>query len=218
MKDFRYNLQQKVLNTPLLYWLVILICLGGTLYGFYWYKYQLAQTPYIFWIFTPDCPEAVFFFLIWVGLRAAKWRNETFKVIAVTALIKFGIWTVSVIGLFWIDRHIYYWENVMLFASHVGMLVLGIVFAARLKITGRGFLITAGWMILSDFVDYYFKVYPWLPDPDRLGVIRMGTFILTGLIILWMFKQYLAYRNTVSLPDGGTAVSGGGTAKSAHRK
>lgn len=216
MKDFRYKLQQKVLNSPLLFWLVTLVCLGGTLYGFYWYKYQLAQTPHIFWIFTPDCPEAVFFFLIWVGLWKARLWNETFKVIAVTALLKFGIWTVSVIGLFWIDRHIFYWDNIMLFTSHVGMLILGLTFAARLKITGRGFLVTAGWMILSDFVDYYFKVYPWLPDPERLGVIRMGTFILTGLIIVWMFKQYLNYRNTLSLPKA--EMVGVGSGKSAQKK
>ena len=194
MKDKLYALQQKVLHVPLLYWLVVLICLGGTVYGFFWYKEQLAQTPLLFWIFTPDCPGAVFLFLIWLILRRMHWPEETFRVITVTALIKYGIWTVSVIGLFWIDRHLFYWDNIMLFSSHAGMLLLGIVFAQRMKITGRGFAITSIWLIINDIADYVFNVHPWLPDNARLEEIRTGTFILTVLLVGWMLISYLRYR------------------------
>lgn len=181
-----YDLQQKVMKTPWFYWLVNVIVFGAVIYGFFWYKNQLSQTPLIFWLFTPDCPGAAFLFLIWVVLEAYKLPSETFKVIAVTALIKYGIWTVSVIGLLWFEHGIRYWQNVMLFVSHAGMILLGVTFAAKMKISRRGLIITSGWLILNDFVDYYFQVYPWLPDPSRLEEIRLGTFILTGLIILWM--------------------------------
>lgn len=196
MTNKLYQLQQKVLNTPWFFWTVMLINLGGVVYGFFWYKVQLSQTPLIFWMFTPDCPGAVFLFLIWVFLWAKNLPNETFRVIAITALIKYGIWTVSVIGLLWIEWGVHYWENVMLFVSHVGMLVLGVVFAAQMRITRKGFILTSGWLILNDFVDYYFNVYPRLPDYRRLPEIRIGTFVLTGLIIIGM---YLVYRKQVAL-------------------
>lgn len=193
MSERIYRLQQKVLQTPWFYWAVNLICFGGVVYGFFWYKDQLSQTPLLFWLFTPDCPGAAFLFLIWIVLRRLRVPDETFRVIAITALIKYGIWTVSVIGLLWIEWGVHYWENVMLFVSHAGMIILGIVFASRMKISSQAFWLTSTWLIVNDFVDYYFKVYPRLPDPGRLPEIRLGTFILTGLMILWMAGRY--YHN-----------------------
>jgi uncharacterized membrane protein YpjA len=184
-----YKLQQKVLQTPWFYWLVNGVILGGVIYGFFWYKDQLSITPLQFWIFTPDCPGAAFLFLIWIVLRRLRLPDETFRVVAVTALIKYGIWTVSVLGLFWIDHGVMYWENIMLFVSHIGMLVLGLVFSAQMKISVRAYYITWIWLILNDFVDYYFKVHPWLPDDGRLMEIQIGTFILTGLLIIWMYVR-----------------------------
>lgn len=185
-----YKLQQKVLQTPWFYWLVNGIVFGGVVYGFFWYKEQLSVTPLQFWIFTPDCPGAALLFLIWIALRRLHAPDETFRVVAMTALIKYGIWTVSVLGLFWVEHGLMYWENVLLFVSHVGMLILGLVFSSQMKISGKALYITSIWLILNDFVDYYFKVYPWLPDDGRLEEIRLGTFILTGLIIIWMFVRH----------------------------
>ncbi|MCK4260689.1 MAG: DUF1405 domain-containing protein [Halanaerobiales bacterium] len=188
-----YKLQQKIMTTPWFYWLVMGISLIGSIYGFYWYKYQLAVTPFKFWFFTPDCPRAVFFFLIWVFLVAKNLPSNTFRVIVVADLIKYGIWTTSVIGLFWFDRELYYFQHIMLFTSHFGMLVLGVVFATRMKISRRGFWIASIWLFVNDFVDYYFGVFPWLPDGRRLPEVRFGTFLLTGFIIIWMFVVY--YRS-----------------------
>lgn len=190
-----YRLQQFVVNNRWIYALVLIINLAGAVYGFYWYRNQLAVTPLQFWIFTPDCPGAVFLFLIWALLIALKLPNEGFRVIAITALIKYGIWTVSVIGLLWIEHGINNLENVMLFVSHIGMLIQGVVFAAKMKLSKYAFWFTAFWLLLNDFVDYYFKVHPWLPDYNRLPEIRVGTFILTSFMIIWMF--YI-YRKTVS--------------------
>lgn len=190
-----YTLQQRVLKTPWLYWLVNGIVFSAVIYGFFWYKEQLSVTPLQFWIFTPDCPGAAFLFLIWIALIRFDIPDETFRVVAMTALIKYGIWTVSVIGLFWIDHGFLYWENALLFVSHIGMLVLGVVFSSRMKISRRAFYITSVWLILNDFADYYFKVHPWLPDDGRLTEIRLGTLVLTALIIVWM---YVRHRRTVA--------------------
>ena len=190
-----YRLQQIILNYRWLYALILITNLAGVIYGFYWYKDQLSITPLKFWIFTPDCPGAAFLFLIWALLVALKLPNKGFRVVAVTALIKYGIWTVSVIGLLWIEHGINYWENVILFVSHFGMIIEGIVFAAKMKVSKYAFWLTSIWLLLNDFIDYYFKVHPWLPDYNRLSEIRVGTFILSSIVIIWMFYVYRRAMN-----------------------
>lgn len=62
MKWFQYLLGQK----PIIF-IMILINFFGTVYGYYWYRYQLADTPAHFYIFVPDSPTASLFFLIVVA-------------------------------------------------------------------------------------------------------------------------------------------------------
>ncbi len=201
--DILYRIQRTVVSNSFLFYLVVIINLIGVVYGFFWYRTQLSMTPVYFWIFTPDCPGAALLFVIWILLVARKKPHEIFKVIAITALIKYGIWTVSVIGLLWIEHGIHYWENVLLFVSHIGMMVEGVVFAVRMKISRHALWITSLWLVLNDFVDYYFKVHPWLPDSQRLPEIRVGTFILSGLVIVWMVWINLRTRDTKVCEDTG---------------
>lgn len=183
-----YKVQKKVIHNQFLYWIVALTNLGGGLFGYVWYQNQLQATPWIFWPLTPDCPNAAIIFLIWF-LLPRRDEYHTFRLIAVTGLIKYGIWTVSVIGLYWIDHSNFRLDQIILFISHVGMLIEGIVFTRGMKINKKGLIFTTIWLILNDFIDYYFNVYPWLPDYDRFQEIRLGTFVLTGLIIVWLFSR-----------------------------
>lgn len=41
--------------------LLLAINLFGTVYGYYWYRYQLAETPAKFLLFVPDSPTASLF-------------------------------------------------------------------------------------------------------------------------------------------------------------
>ena len=191
-------MQQHILATPVYFWTIITVSTAGVLYGFFWYQSQLATKPIYLWLFIPDCPGAVLFFLIWILLVKLKKPAETFRVIAVTALIKYGIWTVVVIGLHWIDNGLHYWENLMLFISHWGMLILGIVFSAKMKVSWQALLITTAWLIVNDFSDYYLLLHPNLPDESRFLEICIGTLVLSGVIILWMVKRY---RQTLSLAE-----------------
>ncbi len=45
-------------------WILLTINVFGTLYGYYWYAYQLASTPPIFIPFVPDSPTEVCFFVL----------------------------------------------------------------------------------------------------------------------------------------------------------
>ncbi|EPR28178.1 putative membrane spanning protein [Geobacillus sp. WSUCF1] len=43
-------------------WLLLFVNAAGTIYGYYWYRYQLADTPPVFLPFVPDSPTASLFF------------------------------------------------------------------------------------------------------------------------------------------------------------
>lgn len=73
---------------------LLIINLGGTIYGYIWYEPQLRDTPYIYWLFVPDSPTASFFFTIVLGLWLANKRSPLFETLAFITLIKYGVWAV----------------------------------------------------------------------------------------------------------------------------
>ena len=48
----------------------------GTIWGFFWYKDQLSQTPWYFWPLTPDCPltSLCFLLFLWWVREGKRWR------------------------------------------------------------------------------------------------------------------------------------------------
>lgn len=52
-----------ILGNKSFFRLLLIINLLGTLYGYYWYKWQLVQTPLHFLPFVPDSPTASLFFV-----------------------------------------------------------------------------------------------------------------------------------------------------------
>lgn len=44
--------------------LLLIINIVGTIYGYYWYGWQLKETPAIFLPFVPDSPTASLFFVL----------------------------------------------------------------------------------------------------------------------------------------------------------
>ena len=57
-------------NTSIIFnYRLLIINFFGTIYGYYWYKWQLAVTEPIFYIFVPDSPTASLFFV----LRLSRW-------------------------------------------------------------------------------------------------------------------------------------------------
>src|SRR5699024_9691920 len=61
-----YFMFQYILADKRFIFILFIINLLGTIYGFYWYEYQLANTPTIFLIFVPDSPMASMFFTLFL--------------------------------------------------------------------------------------------------------------------------------------------------------
>ena len=77
--------------------LLFVINLLGTLYGYYWYRYQLAQTPLPYLPFVPDSPTASLFFTIVLWLYLRRRNNPYIEAFAAVTLFKYGIWAVAAI-------------------------------------------------------------------------------------------------------------------------
>ncbi len=70
---------------------LLIINLLGTIYGYYWYGWQLAITEPIFYIFVPDSPTAVYSFVLCclLGLWGKSW--PLMEVLALVTLVKYGL-------------------------------------------------------------------------------------------------------------------------------
>ena len=68
-------------------WLLLLVNIAGTIYGYDWYGWQLAETPTIFLPFVPDSPTASLFF-VFVLIALLLRRNLPFvEALAIVTLI-----------------------------------------------------------------------------------------------------------------------------------
>ncbi|RXZ80236.1 DUF1405 domain-containing protein [Paenibacillaceae bacterium] len=200
-----------LLNRPFL-WLLFIINLLGTGYGYIWYGNQLIDTvsEHPLWriVFVPDSPTASLFFTvallyllfpprraqskIGAGLRAI------IEALAVVTSIKYGIWAVAMIFAGAWKGNPLHWQDWMLVASHLGMAVEALLFV-RFFTFGRIALIAAtGWLLLNDTMDYQLGLFPRLPRVlhDDLKAIELFTYSLSLFSMLLSWLMLLKGRRT----------------------
>jgi uncharacterized membrane protein YpjA len=193
MKIFQYALGQR----PFLI-ILTLINFLGTAYGYYWYRYQLADTPAQFYLFVPDSPTASLFFLIvLVGFL----MNRNFPLIealAIVTLFKYGIWAVIMNILVLIVNGSLPWESYMLIASHFGMAVQGLLYAPYYRFKTWHLVIAAVWTFHNDVIDYVYEMMPrYSVIMDYINHIGYFTFwlsLISVLIAYYLVIDKRAYR------------------------
>ncbi|WP_028544278.1 DUF1405 domain-containing protein [Paenibacillus taiwanensis] len=192
-------------------WTLFLTNLAGTIYGYYWYKYQLVDTWDNFpkWqiVFVPDSPTASLFFslallfLLFPITKPKKWLSAARVVIealAVVTSIKYGVWACAMIlaGAYQGDPMI--WQDWMLIGSHLAMAIEAVLFVRLFRFAGISLSVAAAWTWLNDYVDYKYGVYPYLPQAlwDDVSTVSTFTIVLTGMSVLtagvacyYRFKQ-----------------------------
>jgi uncharacterized membrane protein YpjA len=197
-----------LLSRPFL-WLLFVINLGGTIYGYMWYENQLIDTlnHHPLWqvIFVPDSPTASLFFTLALlyflfPLRnpsaLAKISRSFIEALAVVCSVKYGIWAVSMIvwgaGL----GSELNWQHYMLMASHLGMAFEALLFFRFMKAGVPALVIATGWLLLNDTVDYTYGIFPYLADQlyDHLSAVRAFTYTLSlvsfvAAMLVWRFRK-----------------------------
>ncbi|MDM5333347.1 DUF1405 domain-containing protein [Ureibacillus composti] len=140
--------------------LLLIINFLGTIYGYYWYGWQLAVTEPQFLIFVPDSPTASLFFTIAIlGWLFGK-NFKLIEALALITLIKYGIWAV-VMNL---------WTIVesgpigplgwMLVVSHFLMAVQAVLYIFNYRFTYVHVTIAAIWTLHNDVIDYVYGQMP----------------------------------------------------------
>jgi len=174
-------------ENPRWYVPLIVVNLGGALYGFSWYAQQLAASPPVLWPVIPDSPLAVLSFgILLLSLRAGRpW--PLLLAYALLSSAKYGLWTVFVIGQHFFVGRVYDFENVHLILSHGGMFVQALLFARYWR-PGRVYVLLGGaWFLFNDFMDYVVGTHPTLPSPELLPYVAAFSVVTTLAFTMSLF-------------------------------
>jgi uncharacterized membrane protein YpjA len=179
---------------------LLLVNIFGTIYGYYWYGYQLAETPAIFLAFVPDSPTATLFFsFVLIGFILNK-NFGLMEALAIVTLFKYGLWAVMMNILTLMTTGSLPWEGYMLIASHLGMAIQGILYSPFYRIKTWHLIVAGIWTIHNDIIDYVFEMMPSYHDlMTYMNAIGYFTFWLSILSIFvgWYFG-YRKKRFTLS--------------------
>lgn len=190
-------------------WLLFLVNLAGTIYGYIWYEGQLIDTlnHHPLWqiVFVPDSPTASLFFTIALlyllfppnkPYRLVRIGRSIIEALAVVCSVKYGIWAVAMIAAGAWQGDNLHWQHYMLMASHLGMAFEALLFFRFMKACAVSLLVAACWLLLNDTVDYTFGVFPYLADElkDDLTAVRAFTYALSffslgASLLVWRFRK-----------------------------
>lgn len=178
-----YFLQQK--------WVLILLLVVnffGTIYGFYWYRDQLADTPVYYWPFVPDSPTASLFFVFVLFLMLINKRMPLIEAFAAVTLVKYGLWAVGMnIGGI-IVSGVYQVEHLMLIVSHFAMAVEALLFMRFYTFRPFHLLLIALWTLHNDVIDYVLGMLPRYSVLEAYyPMIGYLTFWLSVIILVWFY-------------------------------
>lgn len=141
-------------------WLLLIVNILGTVYGYYWYMWQLELTDPIFLIFVPDSPTASLFFSIALFGWLIGRHFKLIEALALITLVKYGLW--AVVMNIWTEFEAGPIKFVgwMLVFSHFAMAVQAVLYLPKYRFNWIHVLIAAVWTLHNDVIDYVFGQMP----------------------------------------------------------
>lgn len=179
-------------------WILFVVNIFGTIYGYIWYGSQLSETPGKFLLFVPDSPTASLFFVFVLAAFLLKRNWPLLEALALITLMKYGIWAV-VMNLFTLFvTGFLHWTGYMLIASHGAMAIQGLLYTRFYRIKPWHLALASVWTLHNDIIDYVFFMMPkYGPLNDYMPQVGYFTFWLSiGCILVayvssqkWQFKK-----------------------------
>lgn len=198
MKDLMMFLKVILYNKSFM-WLLFIVNLLGTIYGYYWYGSQLAITEPKFYLFVPDSPTASLFFTIALLGWLFKKNWKLVEVLALITLVKYGLWAVVMNIWTYIETGSIGWMGWMLVISHFAMALQAILYIPFYRFKWIHILIASIWTVHNDIIDY---VFDQMPIYSNLSVyanqIGYFTFWLSIVCILIAIVNYQKRSKLIS--------------------
>ena len=174
-------------------WLLLVVNIFGTAYGYLWYGSQLEDSPAIFKAFVPDSPTASLFF-VFVLIAFLLGKNwPLMEALAIVTLVKYGVWAVIMNLLVFLVSGELDWIGLMLMASHFAMAVEGVLFSPFYRIKLWHLAVAAVVALHNEIIDYVFMMMPRYHLLD-LYVKEIGYFTFWLSIISIGICYYLCVR------------------------
>ncbi|AWC28209.1 DUF1405 domain-containing protein [Bacillus cytotoxicus] len=148
-------------------WLLLIVNILGTIYGFIWYEEQLRETSYLFWPFVPDSPMASLFFVFVLIAFLQKKNWGLIEALAIVTLMKYGIWAVVVNGIMFAIKEPLGMMSYMLVLSHLAMAMQGLLYAPYTRMKKWHLIVAGLWILHNDAIDYLFWQMP------RYGIMHL---------------------------------------------
>jgi uncharacterized membrane protein YpjA len=169
-------------------WLLVVNALGAA-YGFAWYGDQLAGVPLWLWPLTADSPMSLLFSSLALAswLRGRRW--PVMEGLAYLGLLKYGFWTMLVVGRHW-SRGGFAWDiDLFLFASHAFMAVQAVLLGLTRGPGASAVAVALLWYLANDYADYLHPEGLTLLPVAELSLVRAISLASTpifAILLLWV--------------------------------
>lgn len=179
----------------IIFWGIVSANIIGAAYGFiFYYGAELAHAathaPQLL-LFIPDCPLFSLLFAIALILVYYKKKLNWFYFLAAAGAMKYGFWTVFVLfyysQFYFTPAHSFMYS--VLFVTHLGLLIQPVLLGGRVCSTINGLAVAAGFLLLSDVIDYVFGVYPPLPA-SATGFMFPASVVMSIVFVMLAFVMF----------------------------
>lgn len=194
-----------------LVWLLILVNLVGTVFGFWYYIPQLSATPVVMWPLVPVSPLAT----LYMALSLLLWRGgftgrvaQLVHVLAFIGCLKYGLWSVYV-QLFIEDAsHLPFLLWQFLIWSHAGMVLQAFLIQRYAAFSLWALGLATAWYTLNDVFDFFLTVlggphHTWLNvflvsgEFDRS--IPAYDYMVAGAVVATVVAVFLALATRIAI-------------------
>lgn len=176
---------KEILGKKWFIWVLFIINVFGTIYGYLWYGPQLSETPGRFLLFVPDSPTASLFFVLVLAAFLLNRNWPLMEALALVTLLKYGIWAVVMNILTLYVTGYLHWTGYMLIASHGAMALQGLLYTPYYRIKLWHLAVASVWTLHNDVIDYVFLMMPrYGPLLEYMPQIGYFTFWLSIACII----------------------------------
>jgi len=175
-------------NQRLLF-IVFVINIIGTIFGFIYYSYLFEIVPKKYWMFVPDSPLSTMLFASAILLILLDKKNDLLSFIGSASVIKYGLWTMFVIAYFpdhflaSAQREFYY----LMFFLHLGMVIQPVFILHTIEHKRYHLVFALLWFFTNDYLDYIKGINPLTTHGLPLDVVGKVTAALTLLSSLTVY-------------------------------